>query len=202
MSCDSCGGAEGKWWIILNLLDASPTTNWSTLGEQPTGGPIRAVSGPPVIDTRPQGLPYASFSIRIDDARPWRVAVEPTGAGTARVQVDVGGRPSTVSESIAVYVPVPEQGAGDRATGCTCQVSGAARVFEANVAWRVRDGNGREVSRGTTSASRGTSQVWGVFEVPITIPPNVVGTPTVEVFSVSPTDGSDRGLVAIPLTLH
>jgi len=41
-----------------------------------------------------------------------------------------------------------------------------------------------------------------VFEVPITIPPNVVGTPTVEVFSVSPTDGSDRGLVAIPLTLH
>jgi len=200
--CDGCGGAEGKWWIILDLLDVPPTRNWSALGQQPTGGPIRAVSGPPVIDSLPQGLPNASFSIRVDDGRPWRVSVEPTGSGTARLYVDVGGRPSTVSESIAVYLPVPEQGAGDRATGCTCKISGAARVFEASVAWRVRDGNGREVSRGGATASRGTSQVWGVFETTFTIPPNIVGTPTLEVFRQSPLDGSDRDVVAIPLTLH
>jgi len=202
VSCDACGGAEGKWWIILSLPDAPPTTAGSALGRQPTAGPIRAVGGPPVIDSLPQGLRSASLSIRIDDARPWRVAIEPTGDGTARLYVDVGGRPSTVSESIAVYLPVPEQGAGDRATGCVCKISGAARVFEANVAWRMRDGNGRQVSRGTTTASQGTSQVWGIFETTVTIPPNVTGIPTLEVFWQSPKDGTDRDLVAIPLTLH
>ena len=201
-ACEACGGADGKWWIVLDLPDATAPALPLALGQQPTGGPIRAVSGPPVVDSQPQGPSHASFSIRVDDARPWRVAVERTGNGAARLYVDVGGRPSTVNENISVYVPVPQHGAGDRATGCTCKISGAARVFEANVAWRVRDGNGSEVSRGNTIASRGTSTVWGVFETTIAIPANVVGTPTLEVFWVSPKDGSDQDRVSIPLTLH
>jgi hypothetical protein len=200
--CAACGGADGKWWIDLALLDAAPPATPLTLGRQPTGGPIRAVSGPGVIDSYPQGLPYASFSIKIDDARPWRVAVEPTGNGTARLYVDVGGRPSTVNETVAVYIPVPEQGAGDRVTGCTCKISGAARVPEATVDWRVRDGDGHEVSHGSTMATRGTSPVWGLFETAVTIPQNVVGTPALEVYWVSPKDGSDQDRISIPLTLH
>jgi len=100
-----------------------------------------------------------------------------------------------------VYLPVPGQGAGDRATGCMCTVRGAARVFEANVAWRVRDGNGREVARGNTTASRGTGPVWGVFTTTVTIPPAVAGQATIEVYDTD-RDVSDQDIVRIPVTLH
>ena len=77
-----------------------------------------------------------------------------------------------------------------------------ARVFEAAVAWRVRDGNGRDVATGHTTASRGTSALWGFFEATITLPPNVAGTPTLEVFWIGPQDGTELDVVRIPLTLH
>jgi len=200
-ACDGCSGADGKWWISLRLPDAVRPPGPGP-SETLESGPIRVIGGEPVIDSRPQGLGGVTFTIKVEDARPWRVAMEPIGEGAARLYVDVGGRPSTVNENIAVYLPVPEQGAGDRATGCTCTVRGVARVFEANVVWRVRDGNGREVSRGNTTASRGTSPVWGVFETPVTIPPGTAGQPTVEVFWASPRDGSEQDIVSIPLTLR
>jgi hypothetical protein len=143
-----------------------------------------------------------AIAIRLDDARPWRVATEPTGTGTARLYIDIGGTSADVNENIAVYLPVPEQGAGDRATGCTCKVRGAARVFEGNIGWRVRDGNGREVARGNATASRGTGPVWGVFTATVTIPPAVAGQVSIEVFSLSPRDGSEQDVIRIPGTVH
>lgn len=194
--CDppTCDG--GKWTLAVTLPDAKWPAGRPAYVDTFDHGPIRSVRAAEF-----QGG-MVVVAIRLDDARPWRVATEPTGPGTARVYIDVGGRPTSVNENIAVYLPVPEQGAGDRATGCTCRVEGAARVFEASVLWRVFDGSGREVARGNTTATRGTSAVWGTFATTVTVPPAVVGQATIEVFWLSPRDGSAQDVVRLPVTLH
>jgi hypothetical protein len=194
--CDppTCDG--GKWTLTVTLPDAKWPASRPAYAETFDRSPIRSVRAAEF-----QGGTVA-VAIRLDDARPWRVATESTGAGTARLYVDIGGSPADVNENIAVYLPVPGQGAGDRATGCTCTVRGAARVFEANVAWRVRDGNGREVARGNTTASRGTGPVWGVFTTTVTIPPAVAGQVTIEVYDITARDGSEQDVIRIPVTLH
>ena len=201
--CDACRGEEGKWWLTLDLPDTARPGQAIALATPSSSGPIRNVTGPPVVDASTNLGRHAVFVLRVEDARPWRASLELTGPNTARIVIDVGGRPGTLNESIAVYVPVAAQGIGDRGSGCAaCRLLGAARVFEANVRWRVRDASGREVGHGWTTASYGTSPTWGTFETQFTVPPNLSGTPTLEVFWESPKDGTDQGLVAIPLTLH
>jgi len=194
--CDppSCDG--GKWTLAVTLPDLTWPAGRPAFAETFDRSPIRSVRAAEF-----QGGAVA-IAIRLDDARPWRVATEPTGTGTARLYIDIGGTSADVNENIAVYLPVPEQGAGDRATGCTCQVRGAARVFEGNIGWRVRDGNGREVARGNAKASRGTGPVWGMFAATVTIPPGVAGQVSIEVFSLSPRDGSEQDVIRIPVTVH
>lgn len=194
--CDppTCDG--GKWTLTVTLPDAKWPAGRPAYAETFDRSPIRSVRAAEF-----QGGTVA-VAIRLDDARPWRVVTDATGAGTARLYIDIGGSPADVNENIAVYVPVPGQGAGDRATGCTCGVRGAARVFEANIGWRVRDGNGREVARGTATASRGTSAAWGLFTATVTIPPAVAGQATIELYDISARDGSEQDLVRISVTLH
>ena len=194
--CDpsSCDG--GKWTLAVTLPDVTWPAGRPAYAQTFDRSPIRSVRAAEF-----QGGAVA-IAIRLDDARPWRVATEPTGTGTARLYIDIGGTSADVNENIAVYLPVPEQGAGDRATGCTCQVRGAARVFEGNIGWRVRDGNGREVARGNAKASRGTGPVWGMFAATVTIPPGVAGQVSIEVFSLSPRDGSEQDVIRIPVTVH
>src|SRR5438874_1794660 len=194
--CDppSCDG--GKWTLAVTLPDLTWPAGRPAFAETFDRSPIRSVRAAEF-----QGGAVA-IVVRLDDARPWRVATEPTGTGTARLYVDIGGTSADVNENIAVYLPAPEQGAGDRATGCTCTVRGAARVFEGNIGWRVRDGNGREVARGNAKASRGTGPVWGMFAATVMIPAGVAGQVSIEVFSLSPRDGSEQDVIRIPVTVH
>jgi len=194
--CDppSCDG--GKWTLAVTLPDLTWPAGRPAYNETFDRSPIRSVRAAEF-----QGGTVA-IAVRLDDARPWRVAIEPTGTDTARLYIDIGGVSADVNENIAVYLPGPDQAAGDRASGCTCRVRGAARVSEGKIRWRVRDGTGREVARGNAMASRGTGPVWGVFTTTITIPPAVEGQPTLEVFSLSSRDGSEQDLIRIPLTLH
>jgi hypothetical protein len=128
------------------------------------------------------------YVLQLDDLRPWRVF---TLANPARLVVDIGGPVLAVSDRIAVYQPVV-----GGTIGQTFVLSGAARVFEANVVWRVKDSRLREVAKGNTSASLGTSPVWGTFQTTITLPTTVTGNVTIEVFEVSPRDGSEVGVVS------
>ncbi len=194
--CDppSCDG--GKWTLAVTLPDVTWPAGRPAYTQTFDRSPIRSVRAAEF-----QGGAVA-IVVRLDDARPWRVATEPTGTGTARLNIDIGGTSADVNENIAVYLPAPEQGAGDRAAGCTCQARGAARVFEGNVGWRVRDGNGREVARGNAKASRGTGPVWGMFAATVTIPAGVAGQVSIEVFSLSPRDGGEQDVIRIPVTMH
>jgi hypothetical protein len=194
--CDPPTCEGGNWTLALTLPDATWPAGRPAYAQAFDRSPIRSVR---VAEFQGGSVAVA---IRLDDARPWRVVIEPTGAGSAVLYIDIGGSPADVNENIAVYVPVPGQGAGDRATGCGCTITGAARVFEGTVGWRVRDGNGLAVARGTATASRGTGPVWGMFTAPVTIPPGSAGQVAIEVYDVSARDGSEQDLIRIPVTLH
>ncbi len=199
---------DGKWVIRVELPDAI----WQQAqGEAFHCCPLKEISKTPIrqlpaypLGANPTPLPGGGtlgggayrgvgFGITLDDARPWRVAVL---HNPLRLVVDVGGKPQATSDSVAVYSPR----AGE--TSRTITLSGLARVFEANVAWRIKDSAGREVARGFTTASIGTSPLWGSFQTTATIPANVSGNVTLEVFWPSPRDGSDVDLVQVPLVVR
>jgi hypothetical protein len=152
--------------------------------EELASGPIRSVDSP---HTRAPSDVGAIFLLELDDLRPWRVTREPSATGTIRVNVDVGGRPEWVNKSIAVY------SADAAPSGIT--VRGAARVFEANVSWRMKDASGRTIERGNTTASIGTSPVWGTFQ--FTTPPAPTAPVTLDVYWASPRDGTEQDVITL-----
>ena len=138
-----------------------------------------------------------TYRLGVDDARPWRVSIQPGTGGGMRLHVDIGGHPTMVNRNIAVYEP-----SGDQPLSSSITIAGAARVYEANVSWRLRDANGREVARGFTTATNGTGPVWGSFQTTATVPTGLSGRATLEVYWGSPRDGTDQDVVSIPLQVR
>jgi len=131
-----------------------------------------------------------TYELALDDQRPWRVALL---SNPDRLVVDIGGIASSINKTIAVYAPKP----GD--TGRQFTVSGLSRTFEATTAWRVVDAAKRVVASGNTTASRGTSAVWGTYQISVQLPATANGNVTLEVYWASPRDGSDMDVVQVPL---
>jgi len=131
-----------------------------------------------------------NYELALDDQRPWRVALL---SNPDRLVVDIGGIASSINKTIAVYAPRP----GD--TGRQFTVSGLSRTFEATTAWRVVDAAKRVVASGNTTASRGTSAVWGTYQISVQLPATASGNVTLEVYWASPRDGSDMDVVQVPL---
>lgn len=148
--------------------------------------PIRAINSTALAES-------TTYEVTLDDLRPWRVVVL---GNPDRVVVDFGGYPGAISDTVAVYSPKP----GD--SGRQFTVSGLSRTFEATTHWRVVDSARREVASGFTTASRGTSAVWGTYQFSVQLPATVSGNVTLEVYWASPRDGADTGLVQVPLTVR
>lgn len=133
------------------------------------------------------------YTLALDDHRPWRVALL---TSPDRIVIDVGGYARALSDTVAVYSPRP----GD--IGRQFTVTGMSRTFEGTTQWRVVDAARRAVASGFTTASRGTSAVWGTYQISVQVPANVSGNVTLEVYWGSPRDGSEMGLVQVPLTVR
>ena len=65
----------------------------------------------------------------------------------------------------------------------------------------VSVGNGPAPSSDRRSGA-GTSAVWGTYQVSVQLPSRVSGNVTLEVYWGSPKDGSELGLVQVPLTVR
>ena len=135
------------------------------------------------------------FRIELDDARPWRAYMP----SQSQLVIEIGGDPRATSERIAVTAPKPGAIAN---SGADLTVTGSARVFEANVVWRVLDSTGKVVANGHFLASLGSSAMWGTFNTRIPMPANVRGNLTLEVYEASAKDGSAQGVVQIPLAVR
>lgn len=193
----SVDGKLFKWELRLEVPDvavrAEPGKAFHCCVTQAVDRtPLRRVSAGPL--TPDPARPGATFSLELDDLRPWRATVlsEPM-----RIVLDIGGHPQAVATNTAVYAPLP-----GATVARTFMVSGLARRFEANVPWRVKDQGGRVVASGFTTASLGTSAIFGTFEFTVRLPENVSGNVTLEVFEVSMADGSEREVVSIPVTVR
>jgi hypothetical protein len=192
---------DGKWVLRVALPDAvwnqAPGEAFHCCPVKPVGRtPIRQVAAYPLTANPPTGSGAyrgVGFAVILDDARPWRVGIL---HNPLRIVVDVGGTPQATSDRVAVYSPR----AGE--TGRTVNISGFARVYEATVSWRITDSAGREVARDNTTATIGSSPVWGSFQTTATIPANVSGNVTLEVFESSAKDGSPQGVARVPLTVR
>lgn len=189
---------EGKWVIRIGLPD---TTMLWPAGEAFHCCPAYFVDQTPLrrITIGPSGNvgePGVGISLHLDDLRPWRVTVM---HDPVRIVVDIGGHPDAIVGGTAVYSPLPNDDV-ER----TFTVSGLARHFEANVIWRLRDQGGNVVAQGFTTASIGTSPIWGHYETQITVPAGIASGSffTLEVLEESAQDGSDRDVVSIPLRLR
>ena len=140
------------------------------------------------------------YRFELDDARPWRAYMpDPT-----QLVVEFGGDPRATSDRIAVIAPKPGDSGVAHAPpqfAYDFRLTGAARAFEATVSWRVRDSAGKVVATSHFNASLGSSALWGTFDNGFSVPAGVHGNVTLEVYEASPKDGSDQGLVAIPLSL-
>lgn len=134
-----------------------------------------------------------TYVLALDDQRPWRVALL---TNPDRLIVDIGGDPSTINKTIAVYSPKPG-GSGRQFT-----LTGLSRTFEATTAWRVVDSARRVLASGSTTASRGTSAVWGTYQVSVQLPATASGNLTLEVYWASPRDGTDMDVVQVPLVVR
>lgn len=183
---DDTAQSPGKYVLTVQVLGNDDKQGLETFDSSP----LRGVMTTKNVATG-TGSAVTTYELLLDDLRPWRVF---TLSNPTRVVVDIGGAPQSISDRIAVYQLLPGA-AGTREV----QVTGAARVFEASVSWRLKDQSGREVASGHFLASLGSSAVWGTFDARIAIPASLTGPGTLELFEASARDGTPQGLVQIQL---
>jgi hypothetical protein len=163
------------------------------------GGNSNGVAGLTVYDLTPLRTVTTNgnnvIRIELDDARPWRAYMP----SASEVVIEIGGDPRATSDRIAVTAPKPGAIAN---SGADLTLTGSARVFEANVVWRVLDSTGKVAANGHFLTSLGSSAVWGTFNTRIPMPANVRGNLTLELYEASAKDGSAQGVVQIPLSVR
>ncbi|MER6594156.1 Gmad2 immunoglobulin-like domain-containing protein, partial [Micromonospora purpureochromogenes] len=96
-------------------------------------------------------------------------------------------------------IVVTEPAIGQRVAG-PVTVAGTADVYEATVSIRILDGSGRVVGTGFTTATCG-SGCRGDYRGGVAYRLATTGPGTVEVYEVSPRDGSRTHVVAVPVLL-
>jgi hypothetical protein len=74
------------------------------------------------------------------------------------------------------------------------------RAFEGTFQYRYADVYGNPLGGSFSTASFGTSAIWGAFEVKIPVVP--AGASSIQVFLRSPRDGAITDLVNVPIAIH
>jgi ABC-type glycerol-3-phosphate transport system substrate-binding protein len=124
-------------------------------------------------------------------------AATPTPAATAAPTLAPTSKPSPmVSAKGNITVTSPLR--GDQITP-PLTIAGQASVFEATVAWRIVTASGTVLAQGNTLASAGAPQK-GTFETKVSFAMPYYGEAGfVEVYEVSPKDGSISDIVRVPV---
>lgn len=177
----------GKWRMVITTPAVDTKIGTVQVIDR---SPLRSIA---VTAPTCPGCSGTVYQIGLDDLRPWRTGL---AWDPMRIVVDIGGDPRMISASNAVYAP--RYGA---TVGRSFDVIGSAHNFEANVVIRVRDDKGTEILRTSTTAAM-CCEVGGIYEKRIDLPANVSGQISLEVFETSAKDGTELGVIRIPLTVR
>jgi hypothetical protein len=119
-------------------------------------------------------------------------------------EVDVGSEPDAaaladpcaehVDRELEGFIAVVSPVSGQRVVDGEVQLVGCANVYEATVLYRLLDGGGASVTEGFTTATCGSGCVGEFREV---IPVPGPGTWTLQAFTESAEDGSERDLTEV-----
>ncbi|SCG68494.1 Gmad2 immunoglobulin-like domain-containing protein [Micromonospora inositola] len=207
---------DGRLTPTRRTLPATVATSRLALTEL-AAGPSRAEAAAGLTTRVPSGLqvvrivdglatlaPAAGFgdggaaAVRLRRAQVvWTLTQFPTVRRVAFADAAPTGRGDYADLLPPIVVTGPA--IGDRVTS-PVTVTGSAEVFEATVSLRVLDAAGREVGTSFTTAACG-SGCRGDYRATVGYRVAVTGPGTVEVYEVSPRDGSRVNVVAVPVVL-
>ena len=156
------------------------------------------------ITTSPGRTPTAKPTMSVKIAPVATTPARPTSVATVARTPTPGPSPTpteilaTPATKLNIVVDSPKEG---QRVSSPVRVAGMARVFEASVAIRIRDVLGREIGRGHVVASEGAPG-WGKFAADIPfLGPDKEQVGSIEVFSLSPRDGSEENKIIIRIIL-
>jgi hypothetical protein len=214
------------WFNNIRRLDAMPTANtkeygdktylYVSWGQRPTGGyevtileavrendeivvRVRYSRPPPdamvtQVITYPFDLatiPVTGYPVRFVQAH----SEAPRSPATLR-GTDIMRDVVAESRLIKIFSPAPDTAVSER-----FYVTGIANVFEATVQYRVRDNEGTVITEGFTTAA--AAYDWGFFSFNVDLTDRIRqgNAITLELYWIDAEDGSERDLVAVPLSV-
>ncbi|MEV4483727.1 Gmad2 immunoglobulin-like domain-containing protein [Micromonospora coxensis] len=160
---------------------------------------VRIVDGTATIAAHPSLADPDAATLRLRRAQiVWTLTQFPTVRRVAFTGSDVVLGRADLADVLAPIL-VTEPTVGQR-VGTPVTVTGTADVYEATVSIRILDATGRVVGAGFTTATCG-SGCRGDYRAQIAYRLPRAGPGTVEVYEVSPEDGSRTHLVTVAVTL-
>ena len=152
----------------------------------PTSTPVATPTPKPTATSTPRPAQPTSTSTAVASPTPL-----PTPTATST--------PSpTPTPTVPIVVNIP---ASREKISSPVRISGGARVFEGQLAFAIKDAQGKVLAEGSVLASAGAPE-WGTFAADVSFKaPALEQAGTVEVFTRSPKDGSVQNLVIIPVIL-
>jgi hypothetical protein len=214
------------WFNNIRRLDAMPTADtkeygdktylYVSWGQRPTGGyevtileavretdeivvRVRYRRPPPdamvtQVITYPFDLatvPVTGYPVRFVQAH----TESPRSPATLR-GTDIMRDVVAESRLIKIFSPAPDTAVSER-----FYVTGIANVFEATVQYRVRDDEGTVITEGFTTAA--AAYDWGFFSFNVDLQDRIRQgeAVTLELYWIDAEDGSERDLVAVPLSV-
>ncbi|MEU4715894.1 Gmad2 immunoglobulin-like domain-containing protein [Micromonospora purpureochromogenes] len=189
--------------LALAELAAGPTSAEAAAGLAtlvPAGVEmVRIAEGTATVAPPPSFADTDARTLRLRRAQVvWTLTQFPTvrrvafaGSGVVLARTDLA--------DLLAPIVVTEPAIGQRVAG-PVTVAGTANVYEATVSIRILDGTGRVVGTGFTTATCG-SGCRGDYRGGVAYRLATAGPGTVEVYEVSPRDGSRTHVVAVPVLL-
>ncbi|MDZ5443019.1 Gmad2 immunoglobulin-like domain-containing protein [Micromonospora sp. 4G57] len=188
--------------LALTELAAGPSRAEAAAGlttRVPTGVQVVRIADGVATLAPPAGFADGgAAAVRLRRAQVvWTLTQFPTVRGVAFAGAAPVGRDDYADLLPAIVVTGPS--VGDRVTS-PVSVTGSAEVFEATVSVRVLDATAREVGTSFTTAACG-SGCRGDYRATVRYRVAATGPGTIEVYEVSPRDGSRVNVVAVPVVL-
>lgn len=158
---------------------------------------IALVASLALKDVNTNGTDSGDSGVVVDDSTTDDTTDDDTAEPSDDTDTSDSDDTSTASTSGNIVVYEPD---ANEPVGLPMVITGKARVFENQFAYRLTDGNGTELVEGIATADAPDIGQFGEFTITANYAEPTTATGTLEVFQYSAMDGSEVDKVTIPVT--